>query len=129
MRKQKGFTLIELIMVIVILGILSAVALPRFIDLSGEATTAAVQGVSGAVSSASATNFAARKAGNATAVVVNAASVCSTTILGGILQGGWPTGYTTSGTGDCSGTADSVSCSVGKTGATQTATATVYCAR
>ncbi|MEE9327087.1 MAG: type II secretion system protein, partial [Cocleimonas sp.] len=36
-NKQQGFTLIELVMVIVILGILSATALPKFVNLSGEA--------------------------------------------------------------------------------------------
>ncbi|MBS3805819.1 MAG: type II secretion system protein [Oleiphilaceae bacterium] len=53
-QKQKGFTLIELVIVIVILGILSAFALPRFADLSGDATEASVEGARGAVKSASA---------------------------------------------------------------------------
>ncbi len=59
MKKQAGFTLIELIMVIVILGILSAFALPRFADLSGNAETAANQGIIGALRSASAIGRAA----------------------------------------------------------------------
>ena len=56
-RNQQGFTLIELVMVIVILGILAAVAIPRFIDLAGNAQTAAVQGVAGSLASASAINY------------------------------------------------------------------------
>ncbi|HBI21643.1 MAG TPA: prepilin-type cleavage/methylation domain-containing protein [Legionella sp.] len=56
MRNQRGFTLIELVMVIVILGILAAVAIPRFIDLAGNAQQAAVQGVAGSLASASAIN-------------------------------------------------------------------------
>ena len=51
-NKQAGFTLIELIMVIVILGVLSAFALPRFADLGGQARAATINGVAGAMKAA-----------------------------------------------------------------------------
>ncbi len=53
-RSSRGFTLIELVMVIVILGILSAFAIPRFADLGKEAREASLAGVAGAIKSAAA---------------------------------------------------------------------------
>lgn len=51
-NQQKGFTLIELVVVIVILGILAATAAPKFIDLTGDAKESVMKGVEGSMESA-----------------------------------------------------------------------------
>lgn len=55
---KRGFTLIELIMVMVILGVLAAIAIPKFVDLTGQAKQAATKGGLGAIRSAVAIQYA-----------------------------------------------------------------------
>lgn len=78
MQRQSGFTLIELVMVIVILGILASFAVPRFADITTDARVSAVRGLEGSVRSAAAlakaTSIVQSKASNAS-ISMDGASV------------------------------------------------------
>ena len=85
-QTQSGFTLIELVMVIVILGVLAAVAIPKFVDLRTDAYTASAQGFAGALNSANVINYAGCAAKNGTATTNVCVKVAKCSDLGALLQ-------------------------------------------
>lgn len=96
---QKGFTLIELVMVIVILGILGALAAPQYVDLQSEAKTANENGVAGAVRAGITTYFIDPDRGNRTSfpatldgasnAVCSTTNACFDTVLPGGIRSQW----------------------------------------
>lgn len=83
---QRGFTLIELVMVIVILGVLAAVAIPKFVDLKADAQLAATQGVAGGLASASAINYGGCAIANNVVTANKCVKVSACADAGGLLS-------------------------------------------
>ena len=78
-KQQSGFTLIELIMVIVILGALAVAVIPRYVDLQTQAEQAAVDGVAGSLAAGAAINYADCVIGGATCLTGAAWANCTDT--------------------------------------------------
>lgn len=83
LRNEKGFTLIELVMIIIILGILAAIAVPRYVDLQTDARTAVLDASIGAVKSAAIIQYAQLRTSSSRASIVAQTDLDAAVTIGG----------------------------------------------
>ena len=108
--KQQAVYLIESIVAIVILVM---VAIPEFIDLSGDTETTALEAVVGAIDSAAALNYVAAKAGDVEAIYFSdGVDSCDSMIKAILVEGALPSGYTTATTLLTQNDGDIVNCPI-----------------
>ena len=86
---QGGFTLIEIIVVLMILGVLAAVAVPKFYSFEDDARQKAIFGIAASLSSASSLNFALRSVEPTKGVAINDCSDVVSLMEGDVLPSGY----------------------------------------